>query len=293
MSTKEKNKIRQRKHRAKVAMSPTLHAAAVQKRHDNYERKHEEELLVRLRSEFIKAFDLAKNNNSLSKGICFIVPDVLRISIPYILTLKQQLGVQNKRWGRLHQLVRYYMPQAAKSSLHPDFQIITSVIDKIFNKSVRLDNSSWHTHSFRFLKHTPELTQEQGFHVDIKEHYMRMLGMSRDDHNNLTFDNFGGYSIFAGLDKVNTLVVGEANENTSVIENKRTIEFPFKIILVISSFLPHERNKFQGKETVFSKRGIDSLFSLKGFLSVNDYGVETMDLQGWFREGRTPFCDVR
>ena len=293
MSTKEKNKLRQRKHREKVARTPQLRETAIIKRRENYERKHEEDLRIRIRSEFMKAFELAKNNNSLSKGICFIVPNVLRITVPYILTLKQQLGMQNKRWGRLHQIGRFYMPNTAKSLLHPDFQILMKVIDRIFHGSVRLDNSSWHTHSFRFLKHTPDLTQEQGFHVDIKEHYLRILGMSRDDHSTLTFDNFGGYSIFAGLDKVNTLVIGEANESTSLIENKRTIEFPFKSILVISSYLPHEGNKFQGKETVFSKRCIDSYFSLKGFLSVNDYGVETMDLQGWFRDGRIPFCDVR
>jgi hypothetical protein len=136
-----------------------------------------------------------------------------------------------------------------------------------------MDDKNWHVKQIHyFLQHTPDLMEHQGFHVDIMSHYLELK--KKDNFKGVKYDNFGGYLIFIGMEKVNTLWIGEADHDNSKIINEKLISFPFKSILVISDFLPHAGNMFTNKKDLNHTGTHDTTYSLKGFLSINEFGEE-------------------
>jgi hypothetical protein len=141
----------------------------------------------------------------------------------------------------------------------------------------------------KYIKHSAELNELQGFHVDDKDEYQKYKDMNPIVLDRLSFRDFG-YSVFVGLDKVNTLIVGQANEEMQEIENVNEINIPFCSILVITTHLPHRGNKFSSLHDVHHTRSSRTKYSLKGFVAIGD---DPINGQGWFIKGRDNFCGPR
>jgi len=156
----------------------------------------------------------------------------------------------------------------------------------LYEGTERFDRGNWHVHSVSYIKHTTICTQMQPYHVDNKHRYEEVKTFNRQD---CTYQNIGGYSIFLGMDKQNSLTIGWADEAASMIEGIEDISFPYNSILVISDHLVHAGNMFKGKESIYWKKDLDTMYSLKGFISVNEFGAPQTDIQGWFRIGKHPF----
>ena len=141
----------------------------------------------------------------------------------------------------------------------------------------------------KYIKHSAELNELQGFHVDDKDEYNKLKEMDPIDLDRLTFRDFG-YSVFVGLDKENTLIVGQANEDVQEIVDIKEIRFAFKNILVITTHLPHRGNKFSSLNDVHHTRSDNTKYSLKGSVAIGD---DPIDGQGWFVKGRDNYCGPR
>lgn len=147
----------------------------------------------------------------------------------------------------------------------------------------RLDHCSWSVQHIKYIIHKPVLKDSQGFHVDVGHHYDSSSSVEDDQK---TWDNFGGYSIFLGLDRKNYLQVAEVDEKEKRIKEIQTVEFPFKSVLVISSNRVHQGCAYSGDSTIFQLKTCPATrFSLKGFLSINEYGDDPSNLQKWFIKG--------
>ena len=203
------------------------------------------------------------------------------MSIDQAIALKRDLRGKQNFWHGLHQDGRMYSKSVMKKNpiLKYCEYNLEQALQGIFGNHQNVSN-------IRYIRHDQVLTQLQGFHVDDKAAYEN-LKSSNDTHSD--FKSLG-YSIFVGLDKVNTLVIGEPNEETKTIENVQTVQFPFKSVLVITSNLVHQGNQFTSDNDVHHTKDVSTQYSLKGFISV---GEVSNDGQGWFVEGRDPFCGPR
>jgi hypothetical protein len=282
---REKNRQRQKKWRKRLSLDE-----AKKKAHDLYRRElriknQRKELMERIESAFVMAHKEAVEAGTIKHGFHFVVPRVAKITANSVRSLKSHLAKQGK-WSGLHQTGRYYNKKPTKNTT-TELDDICCIFQEIFDKGKRIDTLSWHVHGIKYIKHTEALVDRQGFHVDIQDHYHEMAKM--EVKSELTFNNHGGYSVFIGLEIQNTLFVGYPDESNSDIINRKKIIFPFKSILVISDYLPHDGDRFCGKHVLHHNGNKETMYHLKGFISINELGDEDATEQGWFNVGEKPF----
>ena len=277
--------LRVQKHRAKVASDPVLREKLKEKQHQLYLARKKDALKSTLASAFEDNYSRFVRNKYFDRGFYFIVPNVLGLTQDYVTSFKHKLEVR-KSWSRLHQQGRYYLTNFPAKINHESIQCFVTVLKELFEGTERLDGGNWHVHPVSYIKHTQDCSEQQPFHVDNKHRYEYVHSA---DVPKITCWNDCGYSIFLGLDQHNSLSVGWAHELVSEIKGIEDISFPFKSILVTSDHLVHAGNKFKGIDTVYWKKHLESKYCLKGFISVNEFGSEQSDMQGWFRIGKEPF----
>jgi len=275
---------RSQKYRLNVNNSPAKRKLSKNRRRLRHYQSKAKKLIQKLSDSFETQFKMAKMEGKLKVGWYFTVDKCFDFSFQQCIELKKCLNSGHK-WAGLGDDGRYY-------TKNDDNSWIDKVTNKKFSltkilRSVFQDQKN--ISPMKFIKHSAELNELQGFHVDDKDQYKKVRDMNSDDLHQYTFHDFG-YSVFVGLDKVNTLIVGRANEEQQEIESVTEVKFPFRSILVISTHLPHRGNKFSSLNDVHHTRSDNTKYNLKGFVAIGD---DPIDGQGWFVQGRDNYCGPR
>ena len=280
LSTKQRSK----KYRENLQLSAAKLEASKEAQSNRYYKRVQSTLTQKLIEAFQSNYDKAKIEGNVRAGWHFTVENCINFTYQECIELKKGLK-QPKQWYGLGQVGRNFTKNTNDSLINnvtdkkfPLLSILRNVFDQKSNVSC-----------MKFIKHSKDLHETQPFHVDDKAQYKLLQKMDSQDLEKLTFHDFG-YSVFVGLDKVNTLIVGRANEESQDIENIMEIQFKFKSILVIATHLPHQGNKFSSMDNVYHTKDKRTKFSLKGFVAIGD---DPLDGQGWFVKGREIFCGPR
>ena len=273
---REKAAKRQQKRREKVVNDPELHQQLKEK---DKKRKTKKQITTRrniLDDAFSSAFELS--SSSLEQGLFLQVNNFIQLKQSDVIAFKHHL--QGCRWYTLKDPKRAYMSNPPRNLTIPSaIKDIEALLCRIFTDKVRLDGKHWHVNETGYIKHSKGLIDRQGFHMDVGSDYDYISNLTTPKHE-LKYDNFGGFSVFLGLDRMNYLEIGELRGTTI---HARLIEFPFNSIVIISSYKLHSGWKFMGDTTIFASKTTD--FSLKGFISISKYtDGEDKRLQRWFRD---------
>ena len=151
-----------------------------------------------------------------------------------------------------------------------------------------------HVHGPSFLKLLPSVTGGQGWHIDQYKRFgnIHCVEAQREDEpmtqvisDDIKSYHDMGYSIFLGLDKVNSLLIGEfVDGDVGIIRDSHRVEFSLGSVLVITDNLVHQGDCYLGVETNFHNETVDD-YQLKMFMAVNEHGqIEDGAVnQRWFR----------
>jgi|GEM_PF-6076577 len=278
------NKQRSKKYRENVKRSAAQLKAYKEAKSNRYYKHVQSTLTQKLIHAFQSNYDKAKMEVNVRAGWYFTVNNCINFTSQECLELKKRLK-QPKNWYTLGQNGRLFTKNLNDAIINnvtdKKFQLL-GILRTVFEQRLNVS-------CMKFIKHSECLHEVQQFHVDDKDQYKKIRDMDSDDLHQCTFHDFG-YSVFVGLDKVNTLIVGRANEEQQEMESVTEVKFPFRSILVITSHLPHQGNKFSSMSHVYHTKDKWTKYSLKGFIAI---GPDPSDGQGWFVKGRNEFCGSR
>jgi hypothetical protein len=276
---REKKLSAERSKRAyqKLCSDPARKAA----RDEQMSKVHHLRNVKKLAERLQKGFEDAFSSQPLEQGVVFVVPKMFNLSKTDRLFLKNSVKTR-KGWDPLKNKDRLYMPNPTQAIVTMNtFVKLREALTLVFQDKIRLDRLSWNVHSFKLLRHNQALNVRQGFHVDIKKD-LAIVQENLHGPQQLSYWNFGGFSVFVGIEKKNFLYVAELDESNKRIHNVKREEFPVNSILVISSHRVHAASPYV-EGTIFTKPKL-SKFSLKGFMSIHGLGAESGFEQGWFDE---------
>ena len=219
-----------------------------------------------------------------------------------ILTLKDDLdSIQysqlNSSWGQYNK-GRMYMKEIGNRRYQLLPRSLLNFIQACTSALTRLDavydpENNRHVHGPSFLKCVDTVTGSQGWHIDQYTRFSRTNVVEPDRPNEsikqLDISDFRsfldlGYSIFIGLDKINSLLIASMNNDKQIIDAHR-VEYSLGSILVITDNIIHSGDCFLGDNAVISRlNGVR--FQLKMFMAVNEHGQITDGsvFQRWLHE---------
>jgi len=235
------------------------------------------------------------NRENLQDGYYFVLSGLVEITDMDILAMDEIL--KKIGWRQLNSLD----PKRNKGRMYAEgisttrFKKLPRAI-QIFCLSVRRllvrfnqcgSIGDRHVHGPSFIRLVSTVTGSQGWHIDNHVRYRDQLEVepSYDSEkisvfpfNNCESFRDMGYSIFLGLDDVNSVKVGRVNNDSNrTMIDEGSVSFDRGSVFVITDNKPHEGDCFKGKNREKP--------SYKLFMSSNEFGSVSGNntIQRWFR----------